>query len=287
MRKGFTLVEMSVVFVIIALLMAGIMLAQSLVRSSRVQTIVSDVAGYQNAVSQFRQKYGELPGDMMDAYTYWGTNPNCSTAGGTGTGTQTCNGNGDGEITLSGSAPYEQFLVWQHLANGGFITGQYTGTSASATSGQYYCSPGLNCPGGKVNPVQAYFMVYSTVTFGALAATSYWTQLPGHYLIVGAAGSTGAYPGFPLLTTAEALALDSKVDDGLPGQGIWKSFVAVSTLYSPNNCVVTSNLTSGGVTSSLNSTPPSDGSIASAAISAYNTAYVSNVDCAFEILLHF
>jgi prepilin-type N-terminal cleavage/methylation domain-containing protein len=177
--KGFTLIEMAVVLVIIGLLFAGVVLAQSLIRSSNVQTIISDVAMYQSAISQFKQKYNEMPGDMTDATNNWGTNPHCSTNG-VGTGTQTCNGNGNGRVDLKLLiAPFEQFLVWQHLANGGFISGQYSGTSWPAGSPYHvvYCSPGNNCPGGRVNQSQAYFLAYSTGSFGLLGSTAnYWAQ---------------------------------------------------------------------------------------------------------------
>ena len=269
--QGFTLIEMSVVLVIIGLLVGGIMWGQTLIRASRVQTIIQDVATYQSAAVQFKQKFGEVPGDMADGQTYWGVNPNCATNGGMGTGTQTCNGNGDGQITLSSSAPYEQFLVWQHLANGGFIPGQYTGTSVSgASSPTLYCSPGVNCPGGKVNPNQAYFLQYST---GALGSTSYyWAQAAGHYLIAGAQKSTSGYSAYPLLTAAEALSLDAKVDDGMPGQGKWKSFEATGGAGYLPHCVVTSGT----------SNPPADGTIASQPGSVYNVGYGSAPACSFD-----
>jgi prepilin-type N-terminal cleavage/methylation domain-containing protein len=279
--KGFTLIEMAVVLVIIGLLFAGVVLAQSLIRSSNVQTIISDVAMYQSAISQFKQKYNEMPGDMTDATNNWGTNPHCSTNG-VGTGTQTCNGNGNGRVDLKLLiAPFEQFLVWQHLANGGFISGQYSGTSWPAGSPYHvvYCSPGNNCPGGRVNQSQAYFLAYSTGSFGLLGSTAnYWAQGPGHYLGVGLAGASSGYPAYPLLTAPEAFSLDSKVDDGLPGQGVWKSFEATGGAGYLPNCVVQSGTTS----------PPSDGSIASEATAVYYTAYSNTLPaCSFAIRMNF
>ena len=274
--KGFTLIELSVVLVIIGLLMAGIILAQSLIRSSKVQTIIKDVATYQSAVQQFKQKYGSIPGDMSGAQSYWGINPNCGSAGGAGTGTQTCNGNGDGHVTLSSGAPYEQFLVWQHLANAGFIAGQYTGTSVSgATAPTLYCIPGSNCPGGSFNQQQAYFLQYST---GALGSTAnYWAQLPGHYLIVGAASGNAGYPAYPMLSGAEANSLDAKVDDGLPGQGNWKSFEATGGAGYIPGCAVQSGT----------NTAPADGTLTSEPGAVYNMNYGTRPLCSFEINLNF
>ena len=278
MRKGFTLIEMSVVLVVIGLLAAGIILSQSLIRSSRVQTIIQDVATYQSAIVQFKQKYNAIPGDMSSATSYWGTNPNCGVAAGAGSGGQTCNGNGDGQITLDASGPFEQFLVWQHLANGGFLNGPYTGTSYSGSTGPYlYCSAGSNCPKGSVNQAQSYFLQYAS---GALGSTSYyWAQGAGHYLIVGASSpaNLNGYPGYPLLTAAETLSLDSKVDDGLPGLGVWKSLEATGGAGYLPHCVVASGTSSA----------PSDGTIASEATAVYNVSYGSTPACSLEINLNF
>jgi prepilin-type N-terminal cleavage/methylation domain-containing protein len=280
MRKGFTLIEMSVVLVIIGFLVAGIVIAQSLVRSSRVQTIVTDVATYQGALAQFRQKYSAVAGDMAAAQSTWGVNPNCSSSAGAGTGTQTCNGNGDGQIEVDTSAPYEQFLAWQHLANAGLIQGQFTGTSVSgATAPTTYCSPGVNCPGGKLNQSQAYFIQYSAGALGGSTA-NFWAQGPGHYLIVGATTTLSAsngYPGYPLISAPEAASLDGKVDDGLPGQGVWKSFEATGGAGYLPKCVVTSGTT----------TAPADGTLASEPGSVYYVAYGTTPACALEINLSF
>ena len=271
MRKGFTLLEISVVLMVIGLLIGGIIMAQSLIRSSKVQTIVQDVAAYQGAIAQFKQKYGAIPGDMANAGNYWST---------------VSSGNGDGHITLDTTSPYEQFLVWQHLADGGFISGSYTGTSvAGAAQAAYYCAPGVNCPGGSITQSQAYFLQY----YNSTSTTYHWLQPPGHYLIVGNSVATVAtdsteYPGYPLLTAAEAFSLDSKVDDGLPGLGTWKSFEIGKDGYIPNCVLASSSSTSA----------PTDGTYSSESTAIYNVASKtnnivssSNPTCSLMINLNF
>lgn len=277
MRKGFTLIEMSVVLVIIGLIVGGILAGKSIIRTSQLQTVIKDVANYQGAVSQFKQKYNALPGDIPNATSFWGTG---TITNGCNSGTNaTCNGNGDGQITLNSSSPYEQFLVWQHLAYGGFITGTYSATTAPPSYYPVYCASQVNCPGGQLNYAQAYFLQYSLAVG---SSTLYWQQGPGHYLTVGEMNGTGQYPGGALVSGSEAAALDGKVDDGRPGLGIWKSFAPnCNSAYCPQNiynCVSTST---------TNSAQLATGAIANELTAVYNTSYGSRPVCAFTIFMNF
>lgn len=65
MRKsGFTLVELSIVLVIIGLLIGGILVAQSLIDSSKVNKTVSQIQQFNAGVASFVSKFRDLPGDM-------------------------------------------------------------------------------------------------------------------------------------------------------------------------------------------------------------------------------
>lgn len=66
-EAGFTLIELSIVLVIIGLLIGGILKGQELINSTRVKTQMAQVDGVRAAMNSFQDKYMALPGDMTDA----------------------------------------------------------------------------------------------------------------------------------------------------------------------------------------------------------------------------
>jgi hypothetical protein len=134
---AFSLVELSIVLVILGLLVGGILAGQSLIRASEIRSMATDVTNYAVAIQTFRDKYMALPGDMPNAVAFWGA------ADGAGAGMTaacattdsrtladpraTCNGNGDGRVDYVTQSE-ETKRAWQHLANAGLISGRYSGT---------------------------------------------------------------------------------------------------------------------------------------------------------------
>src|ERR1019366_3549131 len=118
MRQGFTLLELSIVLVIIGLLIGGIFVGQSLIHTAQLNSVISEFNRYQTSVQNFKMQYQALPGDMTNATAIWGS------AGGTGadatcqntasTTAATCNGNGDGAISTSVVVMDEELRAWQH-----------------------------------------------------------------------------------------------------------------------------------------------------------------------------
>jgi prepilin-type N-terminal cleavage/methylation domain-containing protein len=62
-RNGFTLVELSIVLVIIGLLIGGILVAQSMISAANITATVKQIGQFDAGVENFETKYGYLPGD--------------------------------------------------------------------------------------------------------------------------------------------------------------------------------------------------------------------------------
>ena len=97
---AFSLVELSIVLVILGLLVGGILGGQSLIRAAELRSVAVDKDKFTTAINAFRVKYSAIPGDMTNATDYWGTfsTDNITCAYDLHPGTQTCNGNGNAKV---------------------------------------------------------------------------------------------------------------------------------------------------------------------------------------------
>lgn len=217
--KGFTLIEMSIVLVIIGLIVGAIILGTSLIRQAQLMSISTNVQAYTSAVQTFMQKYNDLPGDMANATSYWGTNPNCATQG-VGAGTQTCNGNGDGQIGNPQLNRIEGMYFWQHLGNAGLINGNFSGATTNMASGGWD-QIGYNCPASKVDGAGFSMLYLGTATAdGAGIWSSLYQANYKHVFEFGAQDYVyHGDPWVPVITAGEAFNIDTKFDDGMPGTG--------------------------------------------------------------------
>lgn len=225
---GFSLVELSIVLVVLGLLTGGILTGQNLIRAAELRASTSQLTGYQAAILSFQDGYLALPGDMRNATVFWGA---VGGGGGTGAGcfnaesttNATCNGNGDGYINTAdggGSTPWEygeRWHAWKQLANAGMVEGAYTGKSDHATDANTR-TPGKNLPRGKAG--NAYVALVGSVNTNA---NFYPAARNTNYLVVDDDSSGGPF------TPEEMWNIDKKLDDGLPAYGKIQSHVAGPT----------------------------------------------------------
>lgn len=199
-RNGFTLIELSIVLVVIGLLVGGVLVGKELIRSAELISVVSDVNKFKMAITIFEDKYKYLPGDMPNASAIW---PSCDTPA------SNCNGNGDWHID-SWNPTFENYRAWQQLGDDGLIAGRYTG-QYGPPSGRTII--GQNVPASKIAG-GGYLLFYDA------GGESF------HYNRIVFAGnnSTGDFEQ-GLLTPAEAQMIEEKLgDDKIAGTGKIRGF---------------------------------------------------------------
>lgn len=220
MKYGFSLVELSIVLVILGLLVGGILTGQNLIRAAELRSITKEFQNFEAAVNIFKDKYFALPGDMPNATAFWGLSGNCpgTHSQGTTDGT-TCDGDGNGSVDWSGDhlspTRSETFRFWQHLANAGLIEGSYDGVSARTSSPYVFAFWPDNAPVSKIgsNVVWGVFDVD-----GSTSRFNYDDFGPYSY-VLGVPPSVGEWNRGAMLTAEEAWNIDTKMDDGMPGRG--------------------------------------------------------------------
>jgi prepilin-type N-terminal cleavage/methylation domain-containing protein len=63
-EEGFTLVELSIVLVIIGLIIGGVLVGQDMIKAAEIRSTVSQIQSYDTAANTFRDKYEYVPGDV-------------------------------------------------------------------------------------------------------------------------------------------------------------------------------------------------------------------------------
>lgn len=224
--RGFTILELSIILVVLGLLTGSIMLAQSFVRASELRAVSAEYQRYSTSINAFFGKYGGLPGDLPDATQYWGVNGNTTTCRSNVSTTQlTCDGNGDGLIdTVDASVTmHERFSAWKHLANAGMVEGDFTGVGGPDGARDF--AMGVNSPPSKF--ARAGWMFAYRHPAGV--DVNWFATQGGNFLQFG--GETGTVANWgPVLTPEEAWKVDDKVDDGRPGTGQVISLNGTNTL---------------------------------------------------------
>jgi prepilin-type N-terminal cleavage/methylation domain-containing protein len=149
-RDGFTLIELSIVLVIIGLIVGGVLVGQDLIKAAQLRAVLTEIDKFNTAANTFLGKYDCLPGDCTNiaatlADHIQGGYPYDKS------GHSIFNGNGNGTIdgfnesTYCATAPgannngytniMEIWGFWHHLALSGMIP------SAGTSPGVGVCGP--------------------------------------------------------------------------------------------------------------------------------------------------
>jgi len=215
MRKGFTLVELSVVFVIVGLLVGGILVAQSMISTAKINAQIRQFTQLDIAITNFQTKYNVLPGDSpFHAVPGDGNGiiDNSQTLLGTDT------------VTLN-SYDYEISNFWPHLQQDGVFDKEYPAFSNNAALGAHVKT---HFPMAKVDPrtgiapfastLHVYKFYYVLADFEKTSSINITANISANFPVT------------------ETFALDKKIDDGIArgsNNYTYSGKMFIST-YSPN-----------------------------------------------------
>jgi prepilin-type N-terminal cleavage/methylation domain-containing protein len=214
MKSGFTLVELSIVLVIVGLIIGGVLVGRDLIQSATLRSVISQKEKIQSAIGTFRGKYDCLPGDCTNA-----------TASGftSGWGGLPYDGNGDGIIDdpggnltlgLSPAPQNEKVMFWRSL-NQAVLISSYQWPSNTQPYGYGFPSTIRTCSwyvGYSAHAVAWPYPAGENPLGNVLA-------LVGPNTVMGYLNSGSALFS-ECLTPNEAKQLDTKIDDGMPYTGI-------------------------------------------------------------------
>jgi prepilin-type N-terminal cleavage/methylation domain-containing protein len=202
-QRGFTLVEIAIVLVIIGLLLGGILKGQELITSARVRNIADQNSGVQAAYYGFIDRYRQVPGD-------WNEDNAAQAIPGVTTG-----GDDSGRLDDGWT---EALALWEHMSKAGFIQGNYVGGTAEPTAAETDKAPR--------NAFNGYLVLFRTDDYFDAAPVDRLN------LVLGS--------GIPVNVLRE---LDLKVDDGLPQSGVMRHALSEGaefgdTAHSTATCVL-------------------------------------------------
>jgi prepilin-type N-terminal cleavage/methylation domain-containing protein len=237
-RRGFTLVEMSIVLVIIGLIIGAIAVGRDLIGAAKIRMQIAQIEKYRSAVNTFKTKYNNaLPGDMTEeqadevGFTVPPTRPNTGS---------TTHGNG----FIEGGMGAEGITFWEDLSSAGLIGGTFTqgtegwGSDSNATQ----ATLGRFVPAAIVGN-DTYIMAWALSVTGQNTVEGLpWpmsVSIPqgNYFMLLGIDHVDGtADPYYTnTLTPVQAQNIDSKIDDGVfytgtvraawGGMAPWQTFV--------------------------------------------------------------
>lgn len=207
MKQGFTLIELSIVLVIIGLLVGGILVAQSLISSASVQSQIRQLQQLEIAYYGFESRYRSIPGDsklFQDPGDGDGLIENDKTAGHT--------------TLFSYQLAEEKANFWVHLSDSGMIS-KSLGDFVNTPTAPLDYEPGVNAPEAAIR-TDSVVTLFHTGAGGSSCSSN--GTMRAFWLISGVNAAGG-------MTVAEAAAIDIKLDDG-QGYGCSSNR---KTVYSP------------------------------------------------------
>jgi prepilin-type N-terminal cleavage/methylation domain-containing protein len=243
-RHGFTLIELSIVLVIIGLVVGGVLVGNDLIKAAEIRAIISQKDKYLLAVNTFKLKYNALPGDMsvsqtsqLGFFTFTGSNAGKNDPFSAIVGY----GDNNGQISMLGNViesmcTGECGAVFPHLSQAGLVDGSYGnnpsdsiitntdgGLAGLPTSITGFLNLSTYMPIAKNGRAYfgialAPFSIYAAYR-SAVASVPIPSNKHIMYLIGPFDPMTGTQGTAPALSGIEMQQIDAKLDDGKPNTG--------------------------------------------------------------------
>ena len=206
-KKGFSLIELSIVLIIIGLLVAGITGGASLIKSAELRAVMTDIRNYQTAVNAYYTSRGELPGTS-----------------------------GSSEMNFANSC-----VAWAQMVNEGIVDANLGSFSLISGTKQYTCNPST------VTSVTAENSIGSKMKGGYYALGYNSDMLANVIFLVGsgetatematAKASSTQSLDHTVISRKDAKFLDDKMDNGISNSGKIYGFTGEGVETATEGCV--------------------------------------------------
>jgi prepilin-type N-terminal cleavage/methylation domain-containing protein len=202
-KSGFTLLEISIVLTILALLVGGVLVGQDMILAGKIKQQIAQFEKYSTAVNTFKMKYNGLPGDLVNAVSYGFVTRTGAAYHGDGSNViDTC-------IPTADTLPLgcERNLFWSDLSKANLIEGTFSGSLDGAPTINTFLDSVNYFPRTKLD--DKITLVVANDTGG-----DSWFRM---IQINQYAGGISSFHGQILVSTAATM--DTKMDDGKPLTG--------------------------------------------------------------------
>lgn len=212
--EGFTLLEISIVLVVIGFILGVVLFGQDIINQARIRSIATQLERYNAAANTFRDKYGQLPGDISRLpknLGFFSTPGLLNTLG------------GDGDNYIQPAQEIANF--YHHMSVLTLIDFYGDGTTTLSPVGKSIPYVKGSSRGG--------MRVYTGFRTSPADAATIGMFINAYHLGVVNGGSNFEN----IFTPRDAFNLDTKLDDGMPNTGSVQAYIGadITSVFTAEN----------------------------------------------------